>query len=72
MVPRLVGTFVLPTLDKYECMLSTINVNKSIIAPTQWYHNCNTIQNIDVWWVSQGERIFVQVNYYLDQHHYKP
>jgi hypothetical protein len=28
--------------------------------------------NIDIWWVSQGERIFIYLNYYLSQYHSKP
>ena len=28
--------------------------------------------NINVWWVCQGDEIFVYLNYYLGQYHCKP
>jgi hypothetical protein len=47
-------------------------MNNDIKEPTHGYQNCNTSEIIDIWWVCQGERIFVYLSYYLDQYHSKP
>ena len=48
-------------LDRYigEFMVLIININNGIKEPTGGHQNCNISQFIDIWWVSQGERIFV-------------
>ena len=43
-------------------------MNNDIKEPIHGY----TSEIIDIWWVCQGERIFVYLSYYLDQYHSKP
>ena len=45
--------------------------NNGIKEPTQVESNLYHHSNIDTWWVSQDERIFVYWSYYLSQYHPK-
>ena len=50
-----------------ECMVSIINITNSTKEPTRGYQYCKSIQNIDLWWVCQGERIFyTRVDIWID------
>ena len=42
-----------------EYTVLSININYGIKEPTPWYQNCNNSQILILWWVSQGERIFM-------------
>ena len=50
-------------------MVSIIGINNGIKEFTAKYQNDQS--NFDIWWVSQGEKIFVYPNYSLSLYHSK-
>jgi hypothetical protein len=52
-------------------MVSIVNINYGTKEPTRLLSKLQYQSNIDSWWVSLSERIFVYPSYYLGQYHYK-